>query len=175
MLRKSVGKENRPHNFPYTDSKNVLSYRTNSELCFPATRCRRIHSSSHKHLSPKFRSRTLPDIAALFQKTADNEREHAKLWFKALHEDKVPTTAVNLEDAAAGENYEWTDMYKGFAETAKEEGFAKIAFQMEHAPGPYSHPRNRCNPFPRSWPRRRTSYILNTFSYYYTSSNVIRI
>lgn len=69
-------------------------------------------------------------IADIFQKTADNEKEHAKLWFKLLH-DGVPTTVENLKDAAAGENFEWTDMYKGFAETAKEEGFNKIAFQME--------------------------------------------
>ena len=76
------------------------------------------------------REEGMEQIADIFEETARNEQEHAKLWFKALHEDKVPTTAVNLEDAAAGENYEWTDMYKGFAETAKEEGFAKIAFQM---------------------------------------------
>ena len=72
------------------------------------------------------REEGMEQIADIFEETARNEQEHAKLWFKALHEDKVPTTAVNLEDAAAGENYEWTDMYKGFAETAKEEGFAKI-------------------------------------------------
>ena len=77
------------------------------------------------------REEGMEQIADIFEETARNEQEHAKLWFKALHEDKVPTTAVNLEDAAAGENYEWTDMYKGFAETAKEEGFAKIAFHME--------------------------------------------
>ena len=79
------------------------------------------------------REEGMEQIADIFEETARNEQEHAKLWFKALHEDKVPTTAVNLEDAAAGENYEWTDMYKGFAETAKEEGFAKIAFQMEQS------------------------------------------
>lgn len=64
-----------------------------------------------------------------------NEQEHAKLWFKALHGDQIPTTAENLEDAAAGENYEWTDMYKHMAETAREEGFLKIAFQMEKSCG----------------------------------------
>ena len=72
------------------------------------------------------REEGMEQIADIFEETARNEQEHAKLWF-----DKVPTTAVNLEDAAAGENYEWTDMYKNFAETAKAEGFAKIAFQME--------------------------------------------
>ena len=70
-------------------------------------------------------------IAALFLKTADNEKEHAKLWFKYLHGGKVPATPDNLADAAAGENYEWTDMYAGFAKTAREEGFEAIAKQME--------------------------------------------
>ncbi|NCC71262.1 rubrerythrin family protein [bacterium] len=66
-------------------------------------------------------------IAAIFEETERNEREHAKLWFKELHGGKVPGTLENLKDAAAGENYEWTDMYKGFAETAREEGFDRIA------------------------------------------------
>ncbi len=66
-------------------------------------------------------------IAAIFEETAGNEKEHAKLWFKLLHGGKVPTTMDNLKDAAEGENYEWTDMYKSFSETAKEEGFDDIA------------------------------------------------
>lgn len=70
-------------------------------------------------------------IAALFLKTADNEKEHAKLWFKALHGGEIADTATNLADAAAGENYEWTDMYATFAKEAKEEGFDKIAFLFE--------------------------------------------
>ena len=65
-------------------------------------------------------------IAGLFLETAENEKEHAKIWFKLLH-DGMPDTMENLKDAAAGENYEWTDMYAGFAKTAKEEGFDKIA------------------------------------------------
>lgn len=69
-------------------------------------------------------------IAALFLETANNEKEHAKIWFKLLH-DGIADTATNLKDAAAGENYEWTDMYAGFAETAKEEGFTKIAMLFE--------------------------------------------
>ena len=59
-------------------------------------------------------------IAAIFEETANNEKEHAKMWFKQLHGGSVPSTAENIRDAAAGENYEWTDMYKEFAETAKE-------------------------------------------------------
>ena len=70
-------------------------------------------------------------IAAIFQETADNEKEHAKLWFKLLHEGAVPTTMDNLADAAAGENYEWTDMYDRMAKEAKEEGFDKIAYLFE--------------------------------------------
>ncbi len=66
-------------------------------------------------------------IGALFRETAGNEKEHAKIWFKLLHGDTVPATAVNLKDAADGENYEWTDMYAGFAETARQEGFGEIA------------------------------------------------
>ena len=65
-------------------------------------------------------------IAALFLKTADNEKEHAKMWFKELH-NGMPDTATNLLDAAEGENYEWTDMYAGFAETAEKEGFLELA------------------------------------------------
>lgn len=70
-------------------------------------------------------------IGSLFAHTAHNEREHAKLWFKCLHGDVIPDTITNLKDAAAGENYEWTDMYAKFAKEAKEEGFAKIAFLFE--------------------------------------------
>ena len=66
-------------------------------------------------------------IQNIFLETAGNEKEHAKLWFKALHGGAVPTTTENLKDAAAGENYEWTDMYAGFAKTAREEGFDEIA------------------------------------------------
>ena len=68
--------------------------------------------------------------ADLFEETAKNEKEHAKLWFKLLH-DGIPATTDNLADAAAGENYEWTDMYAGFAQTAREEGFDYIADLME--------------------------------------------
>ncbi|MDR2515345.1 MAG: rubrerythrin family protein [Christensenellaceae bacterium] len=70
-------------------------------------------------------------IAGFFAETSGNEKEHAKIWFKLLHGGAVPPTLANLEDAAAGENYEWTEMYKEFAETAKAEGFAKIAALFE--------------------------------------------
>lgn len=70
-------------------------------------------------------------IAAIFEETAKNEMEHAKLWFKQLHGGEVPSTMVNLEDAASGENYEWTTMYKEFAVTAREEGFDHIAYLFD--------------------------------------------
>ena len=69
-------------------------------------------------------------IAALFSETADNEKEHAKIWFKLLH-DGIGDTAANLKDAAAGENYEWTDMYVKFARDAREEGFEELAKLFE--------------------------------------------
>ena len=67
-------------------------------------------------------------IAAIFEETANNEKEHAKLWFKALGE--LGDTAANLKAAAEGENYEWTDMYEGFAKDAEEEGFTALAAQF---------------------------------------------
>ena len=68
-------------------------------------------------------------IAAIFEETANNEKEHAKMWFKLLH-GGIPDTVANLADAAAGENYEWTDMYATFAKEAEEEGFDEIARQF---------------------------------------------
>ena len=70
-------------------------------------------------------------IAAIFQETADNEKEHAKLWFKLLNGGDISTTSENLKAAAEGENYEWTDMYDRMAKEAKEEGFDKIAYLFE--------------------------------------------
>lgn len=70
-------------------------------------------------------------IAALFLETADNEKEHAKLWFKLLNGGDIPSTEENLKAAAEGENFEWTDMYDRMAKEAKEEGFDKIAYLFE--------------------------------------------
>ena len=70
-------------------------------------------------------------ISNIFEETSGNEKEHAELWFKALHGGAVADTVTNLIDAAAGEHYEWTDMYAGFAATAREEGFTALALQME--------------------------------------------
>ena len=71
-------------------------------------------------------------ISAIFEETAGNEKEHAELWYKFLHDGAVPTTVENLKDAADGENYEWTDMYDKFAKEAEEEGFAEIARHMRN-------------------------------------------
>ena len=70
-------------------------------------------------------------IAAIFEETANNEKEHAKMWFKELHGGSIPETMENLLDAANGENYEWTDMYSEFAKVAREEGFNRIAYLFE--------------------------------------------
>ena len=82
--------------------------------------------NKYTYYASKAKKEGYEQIAALFLKTAENEKEHAKLWFKELH-NGMPDTTVNLLDAADGENYEWTDMYAGFAETAEKEGFKALA------------------------------------------------
>ena len=82
--------------------------------------------NKYTYFASKAKKDGFEQIAALFLKTADNEKEHAKMWYKELH-NGVGSTAENLADAAAGENYEWTDMYAGFAKTAEEEGFPELA------------------------------------------------
>ena len=81
--------------------------------------------NKYTYFASKAKKEGYEQIAALFLKTADNEKEHAKLWFKEL--EGIGSTAENLAEAAAGENYEWTDMYEGFARTAEEEGFTELA------------------------------------------------
>ena len=81
--------------------------------------------NKYTYFASKAKKEGFEQIAALFQKTADNEKEHAKMWFKEL--GGISDTATNLLHAAEGENYEWTDMYAGFAETAEKEGFADLA------------------------------------------------
>lgn len=86
--------------------------------------------NKYTYYASKARKEGYNQIAAIFEETANNEKEHAKLWFKLLH-DGMPSTEENLKDAAAGENYEWTDMYEKFAKEAREEGFDKIAYLFE--------------------------------------------
>ncbi len=87
--------------------------------------------NKYTYYASKAKKEGYEQIASLFLETAENEKEHAKMWFKLLHGGEVPTTEENLKDAADGENYEWTDMYAEFAKVAKEEGFNKIAFLFE--------------------------------------------
>ena len=87
--------------------------------------------NKYTYYASKARKDGYEQIAAIFEETANNEKEHAKLWFKELHGGEVPDTIQNLEDAASGENYEWTNMYEEFARVAKEEGFNHIAFLFE--------------------------------------------
>lgn len=87
--------------------------------------------NKYSYYASRARKDGYEQIADIFEETAANEKEHAKMWFKLLHDGAVPDTATNLLDAAEGENFEWTDMYAGFAKTAKEEGFDKIAFLFE--------------------------------------------
>ena len=87
--------------------------------------------NKYTYYASKAKKEGYNQIAAIFEETAENEKEHAKMWFKLLHGDDVPDTVTNLKDAADGENYEWTDMYAGFAQEAREEGFTKIAALFE--------------------------------------------
>ena len=81
--------------------------------------------NKYTYFASKAKKEGFEQIAAIFQQTADNEKEHAKMWFKEL--EGIGSTAENLVHAAEGENYEWTDMYEGFAKTAEEEGFTELA------------------------------------------------
>lgn len=83
--------------------------------------------NKYTYYASKARKDGYEQIAKIFEETANNEKEHAKIWFKILHDEDIPSTAENLLDAAQGENYEWTDMYARFAEDARAEGFTKIA------------------------------------------------
>ena len=87
--------------------------------------------NKYSYYASKAKKDGYQQIAAIFEETANNEKEHAKIWFKELHGGAVPSTVENLADAASGENYEWTEMYRSFAETAKEEGFDRIASLFE--------------------------------------------
>ena len=87
--------------------------------------------NKYTYFASKAKKEGYEQIAAIFQETADNEKEHAKLWFKLLEGGDIKTTTENLKAAAEGENYEWTDMYDRMAKEAKEEGFDRIAYLFE--------------------------------------------
>lgn len=87
--------------------------------------------NKYTYYAGKARKEGYVQIAEFFEETANNEKEHAKIWFKLLHDGEIGVTTANLLDAAGGENYEWTEMYKNFAEDAKAEGFTEIARLFE--------------------------------------------
>ncbi|ERK38996.1 rubrerythrin [Segatella baroniae] len=87
--------------------------------------------NKYSFYASKARKDGYEQIAALFEETAQNEKEHAKLWFKYLHGGEIADTMTNLQDAADGENYEWTDMYANMAKEAREEGFTEIAARFD--------------------------------------------
>lgn len=87
--------------------------------------------NKYTYFASKAKKDGYEQIAAIFEETANNEKEHAKIWFKLLNGGEIPSTEENLKAAANGENYEWTDMYEEFAKTAREEGFDHIAFLFE--------------------------------------------
>ena len=87
--------------------------------------------NKYTYYASKAKKDGFEQIAKIFEETANNEREHAKIWFKYLHDGEVPGTEVNLKDAADGENFEWTDMYARMATEAREEGFTEIAKKFE--------------------------------------------
>src|SRR5574344_716197 len=84
--------------------------------------------NKYTYFASKAKKDGFEQIAQIFLETADNEREHAKIWFKLLHNDEIPSTTENLKSAADGENYEYTDMYAKFAKEARAEGFEKIGY-----------------------------------------------
>ena len=87
--------------------------------------------NKYTYFASKAKKEGYEQIAAIFQETADNEKEHAKMWFKLLNGGEIPSTEENLKAAAQGENFEWTDMYVKMAKEAKEEGFDHIAYLFE--------------------------------------------
>ncbi len=99
--------------------------------------------NKYTYYASKARKDGYVQIAQLFEETASNEKEHAKMWFKLLHSGAIPSTEENLLDAAEGENYEWTDMYAGMARDAREEGFDHIAFLFEQVAAIEKHHEER--------------------------------
>ena len=99
--------------------------------------------NKYTYYASKAKKEGYEQIAAYFEETAGNEKEHAKMWFKYLNGGEVPTTAENLKAAAAGENFEWTDMYARMAKEAKEEGFDEIACKFERVGAVEKHHEER--------------------------------
>ena len=111
-------------------SKNLKGTRTEANLMAAFAGESQAYTK-YTYYASKAKKDGYVQIGNLFEETARNEKEHAKIWFKLLHDGGIPETTANLADAAAGENYEWTDMYAGFAKEAREEGFNEIAFLFD--------------------------------------------
>ena len=108
------------------EQKNLQGTKTEANLKAAFAGESKAHNK-YTYFASKAKKDGYVQIAAIFEETAKNEQEHAKIWYKILNGGQVSDTATHLKDAAAGENYEWTDMYAGFAETAREEGFTEVA------------------------------------------------
>ena len=111
-------------------NKNIKGTKTEANL-WTAFAGESQATNKYSYYASKAKKDGYVQIGNIFEETARNEREHAKIWFKLLHDGAVPGTMDNLKDAAAGENYEWTDMYATFAKEAREEGFEEIAFLFD--------------------------------------------
>ena len=99
--------------------------------------------NKYTYFASKAKKDGYEQIAAIFEETANNEKEHAKMWYQELHGGSVPSTIDNLKEAADGENYEWTDMYEEFAKTAEEEGFKSIALKFRQVAAIEKHHEER--------------------------------
>ena len=99
--------------------------------------------NKYTYFASKAKKDGYEQIAALFEETANNEKEHAKMWYKELHDGVIPDTVSNLKEAADGENYEWTDMYEEFAKTAEEEGFKALALKFRQGGAIEKHHEER--------------------------------
>lgn len=99
--------------------------------------------NKYTYFASKAKKDGYEQIAAIFEETANNEKEHAKMWYKELHGGSIPSTVDNLKEAADGENYEWTDMYEEFAKTAEEEGFKALAIKFRQVAAIEKHHEER--------------------------------
>jgi rubrerythrin len=99
--------------------------------------------NKYTYFASKAKKDGYEQIAAIFEETANNEKEHAKMWYKELHGGSIPSTIDNLKEAADGENYEWTDMYEEFAKTAEEEGFKALAVKFRQVAAIEKHHEER--------------------------------
>ncbi|MDD4533071.1 MAG: ferritin family protein [Prevotella sp.] len=120
--------------FQEFDSEALKGTKTEANLMAAFAGESQAHTK-YEYYASKAKKEGYQQIGELFMETSINEKEHAKLWFKFLHGGEVPATTVNLGDAAGGENYEWSDMYPGFAKIAMEEGFAGIAAKFRGVAG----------------------------------------